>query len=180
MWRESRKCNKQKNREVLLTFEKTPEFSQIIFEIEREVFEDRAWNLALLEEELRNDFTMVGLLSKGREGIGYIIARLIQGEAEILRFAIRPMFQGRGLGKILLQDFIREASLKGVTRIYLEVSEKNKRAYNFYKKMGFHEVGVRRDYYSQGENAFVMEYNLEVEAALADVPNVGANHDLPI
>ena len=53
---------------------------------------------------------------------------------------ILPEFQNRGIGSAIVTDLIQESNSAGVP-ILLEVHEVNTKALNFYKKLGFVEVG---------------------------------------
>jgi ribosomal protein S18 acetylase RimI-like enzyme len=48
----------------------------------------------------------------------------------------------------------------GVKDVFLEVRRSNIAANRLYKALGFEEVGIRRGYYENGENAIVMHYEL--------------------
>lgn len=131
-----------------------------IFEIEREVFKEKAWSMDMIRSELKHVFSLGFLLLKDYQHIGYLLARNYSDEAEILRIAIKPSYQRRGLGKLLWIYFLKEAQLKGIKKVYLEVSDKNLQAQNFYKKIGFKEIGVRKNYYGVGENAIMLEFKV--------------------
>jgi ribosomal protein S18 acetylase RimI-like enzyme len=80
---------------------------------------------------------------------------------EIRRIYASQEYQGRGVGKELMQATIREARQRGCDCIWLGVWEKNQRAIEFYKKWGFQEVGTHT--FSVGEdpqNDYVMELEL--------------------
>jgi len=41
-------------------------------------------------------------------------------------------------------------------KFLLEVNEKNKKALKLYKKIGFEEISIRKNYYGKDENAVIM------------------------
>lgn len=51
---------------------------------------------------------------------------------------ILPEFIGKGLGKILMNDFLNQAKQSGVAKITLDAEP---RAENFYKRFGFETIG---------------------------------------
>jgi ribosomal protein S18 acetylase RimI-like enzyme len=61
--------------------------------------------------------------------------------AELIRFAIDPDVEGRGLGKMLLNEFETVAKEKGYKRIWLGTSMFQRRAIGLYTKMGYHFSG---------------------------------------
>ena len=79
--------------------------------------------------------------------IGFSLARIVANEAELLLLAVRGSAQGRGVGKLILQDFIDEATNRGADRLHLEVRDGNQ-AVKLYENYGFSLVGRRRNYYS--------------------------------
>jgi ribosomal-protein-alanine N-acetyltransferase len=87
-------------------------------------------------------------VARGPTGVvGFSLARIVANEAELLLLAVRDAAQGRGVGKLLLENFISEAKTRGADRLHLEVREGN-RAVRLYEEYGFVLVGRRRNYYS--------------------------------
>ena len=78
----------------------------------------------------------------------------------------------RGWGKRLLTLAINEAYRKGHDRVFLEVRINNAAAKALYQVMGFQEVGRRKGFYSNGEDAIFME--LRLKGALGE-PEPGSN-----
>lgn len=132
---------------------------QKIAELEKETFKENSWSEKLISSELDNPNSEVWVLIDSHDILGYLIIRKIFDEAEILRIGIRPVFQGKGLGKKLLGEVIKILEREGIRRMFLEVNKENKIAYNLYKKFGFEEVYIRKGYYVN-EDAVVMSKSL--------------------
>ena len=79
--------------------------------------------------------------------LGFVLARAAAGEAEILTIAVSPRWQGRGLGRRLMDAVLTKAHGERVESVFLEVDETNRSAIALYRKLGFFEVGGRPDYY---------------------------------
>jgi len=79
--------------------------------------------------------------------IGFALSRAVAGEAELLLLAVRRNAQGRGIGKMLLDQFTQDAKDRGAMRLHLEVREGN-HALSLYERTDFVLVGRRRNYYS--------------------------------
>ena len=60
-------------------------------------------------------------------------------------FGIKPVFQGKGLSKLLLDDSINFAKSKGL-QLKLEVHENNTKAIGLYKTGGFNYLGDYKVY----------------------------------
>jgi [ribosomal protein S18]-alanine N-acetyltransferase len=91
---------------------------------------------------------------------GYAVMMPAVDEVQLLDIGIVAEQQGRGLGGELLQRMMKLARGLGMRRMLLEVRPSNVAALALYGKYGFHEIGLRRDYYSAGdqrEDAMVME-----------------------
>lgn len=89
-------------------------------------------------------------LSLAREDetvVGFALARLVGGEAELLLLAVGRSSQRRGVGQMLLDRFGAVATSKGAEQLHLEVREGN-HAVSLYRRNGYREVGRRRNYYS--------------------------------
>lgn len=86
--------------------------------------------------------------------IGYIGRSYYAYEAEILNFVIDEAYQHQGYGQSLLDYTIKEMS--GVQKITLEVRKSNQKAIQFYRKNGFKEIFVRKQYYANGEDALLL------------------------
>jgi len=91
--------------------------------------------------------------------IGYGIVMLAAGEAHVLNLCVSPEFQGRGIGRKLLQHLTHRAQLADIDMILLEVRRSNQVAIDLYHSEGFHELGVRKNYYpgdSGREDAIIL------------------------
>jgi ribosomal-protein-alanine N-acetyltransferase len=76
--------------------------------------------------------------------------RTAPDEIEILNLAVTRAFRRQGVAKALLNGLPR-------LETFLEVRESNAGARGLYRAAGFHEVGLRREYYKDPvEGAIVM------------------------
>ncbi|ACE89413.1 MULTISPECIES: GNAT family N-acetyltransferase [Rhizobium] len=84
---------------------------------------------------------------------GFILARQVAGEAEILTIAVQAKAARAGLGWRLMQAAMREARARGGESMFLEVDNGNTAALGLYRKLGFEKVGERQGYYKQENGA---------------------------
>jgi ribosomal-protein-alanine N-acetyltransferase len=77
---------------------------------------------------------------------GFSLYRTVADEAELLLIAVIPSKHRRGIGRLLLDDFMDRARNDGVARVHLEVRDGNS-AVSLYRDAGFSPVGRRRNYY---------------------------------
>ena len=97
------------------------------------------------------------------ELLGYGVMSIVVGEAHILNICVLPEKQGQGLGRDLLNYMVGLAREKRLETMFLEVRMSNKVARNLYDRVGFNEVGIRKNYYpaSKGrEDAMVLAMNI--------------------
>ncbi len=89
--------------------------------------------------------------------IGFVIARFIRNEAEIMKIAVHPTYQKLGVGGALLELVINESRHRNCRFCYLEVRQSNVSAMKFYSDHKFEVFGHRKNYYSNPiEDACVM------------------------
>lgn len=118
-------------------------------------------------EQIFTDCLKVGyqgwVLALELEIVGFVFVAIAAGESHILDIAISPVHQRKGYGKFLMQQLLQELKQQQVIVVFLEVRISNLQAQELYKKLGFSEIGRRKDYYQakQGkEDAIVMSLDL--------------------
>ena len=79
---------------------------------------------------------------------GFILCRLIAGEAEVLTLAVRTAARRRGVASALLGAAIDLTRITEAS-MFLEVAEDNLGAIALYAAAGFEPVGRRADYYAR-------------------------------
>ena len=84
--------------------------------------------------------------------VGFIIFSVINKEIHLLNIAVHFEHQKKGVGSLLMDSMLKQASVMGVSKVYLEVRSKNEKAILFYKKYNFIQDAVRVNYYT-GENS---------------------------
>ena len=78
--------------------------------------------------------------------VGFCILQPVLDEANLLLMAIDAKYQGQGRGLGLLEESIALLGDRCVM-IFLEVRASNRPAISLYEKIGFHQMGVRKNYY---------------------------------
>ena len=129
--------------------------------IERACF-SHPWSAALLEQELYNDMISL-VVAEGEDGtvLGYGEVRAILDEGTLEKIAVAPRFRRQGVAEEILKSYLRlgQAHLAFLT---LEVRESNAPAIALYEKLGFREVGRRKNYYrEEHEDALLMTVEFE-------------------
>jgi len=143
----------------------------------------RPWVREMFEAELdRSDISrcfIAGFIprsineDKGRSGVipdsndkgeiaGYIMSWLVADELYITNLAVSPARRKTGVADSLIEHALQDAREHGATWCQLEVRVSNTPARTLYEKNGFREIGVRRGYYQDGEDAAVMGMELVI------------------
>ena len=81
---------------------------------------------------------------------GYLLATIIDDEAEVLSIGVTPDWQRQGVGKQLLQRFFDYGASRNMAKAALEVAEDNVPALGLYRDFGSAEFGRRKNYYKHG------------------------------
>jgi ribosomal-protein-alanine N-acetyltransferase len=130
-------------------------------EIERAVFAD-PWPMDDFEDCIASDAVFLVALAPGPKGgggvvAGYVVARAIADEGEILNLAVAPDGRRGGTGRALVTAALRVLAERGVRDVFLEVRESNAGARALYGAHGFREVGRRPRYYRRpAEDAIIL------------------------
>lgn len=74
--------------------------------------------------------------------------------------AVEPAFQGKGLAKEIMKR-TEERVFKDFPNLFLTVADFRLEAYNLYKRMGFEEVGIIKEYILPGVDEIMMRKTVE-------------------
>jgi N6-L-threonylcarbamoyladenine synthase len=121
-----------------------------------------AWNAALVADELThaNRVWWQAVDAQGKTQ-GYAGGLVIDGDVQILKVAVAPAARRQGAGAELMRRVIEDARNLGTQTASLEVRAANAGAIAFYERLGFEHVGVRPRYYSDGEDACIMNAQID-------------------
>jgi len=93
----------------------------------------------------------------GQKVVGYCGLYKVLDQADITNIAVHPDYRKKGLASLMLDNIIKYCTNCTLSFITLEVRQSNQSAINLYKKYGFNEVGLRKNYYADNhENAILM------------------------
>jgi ribosomal-protein-alanine N-acetyltransferase len=115
-----------------------------------------------LSELARDNPETFLLLTVNDEIVGYGVVDHWEDHDHLISIAVRPDSRRKGLGEALLVELEKRLSKERPLR--LEVRESNFAAIHLYSKRGFTKTGLAEGYYSDGEDAIIMEKRLAKEA----------------
>lgn len=114
------------------------------------------WSKALFASELASPMAHYILAFCGDTLVGYCGIQSVAGEGNITNIAVHPEYRKKGIASSLLGKIISFAGSAALDFITLEVRESNINAINLYRKYGFQEVGMRKNYYSDNHEAALL------------------------
>ncbi len=122
------------------------------------------WSPSDYERACRGDFDgwVAVIEENGEENVvGFLIARRVADEIEILNLAVEAAHRRRGVASRLLEAALAFARVSGAKTAFLEVRSSNTGAIAFYEGHGFAPAGRRPRYYSDPpEDALVLSRKL--------------------
>ncbi len=85
---------------------------------------------------------------------GFLLGKVVAGEAELLTIAVDPAARRLGTGRALVAAFLAEARARAADTAFLEVAATNAAARSVYTAAGFIQTGRRKGCY-RGEGLVV-------------------------
>jgi [ribosomal protein S18]-alanine N-acetyltransferase len=123
--------------------------------IEQAVFRDPWPETAFLEILALSDKCWVAL--EDGNIAGYLITQWVLDEVHILNVAVAHDHQRRGIARALMMELVCVAAAHGMCDMFLEVRASNAAAQALYRAFGFQGISNRKRYYSDGEDALIMQ-----------------------
>lgn len=135
-----------------------------VLAIEEKTF-STPWSRKSFEMEIRENLLSTNIVAEYKDRVvGYAGMWTVIDEGHITNIAVDEDFKGRSIGNYLLMGLIKQCENNGIYKMTLEVRKSNQVAINLYKKYGFVEAGIRKDYYvDEREDAIVMWKIIERE-----------------
>lgn len=91
---------------------------------------------------------------------GYIVFWVVEKEARLLNICVPREYRGQGYAKQMLRQAIDHVRRAGASRFTLEVRKSNLGAIALYQNHGFLITRILKGLYSDGEDAYEMEFSV--------------------
>ena len=140
----------------------TPEDVESVYKIEVATF-PTPWTLDAFHYEMRENKFAYYVVAEDEENniIGFCGMWLVVDSAQITNVAVIEAARGKKIGEGLMREAMRIAREHEIDIMSLEVRVSNHVAQSLYRKLGFHDGGIRKGYYTDNqEDALVMWVNL--------------------
>lgn len=107
------------------------------------------WSESAMQEELENGSAAFFSAFSGGEFVGHAGMVTALDEGNVCNIAVDPSARRQGVGTALVKALISEGERRDLGVLMLEVRASNASAIALYKKLGFIEVGRRKNFYSR-------------------------------
>ena len=115
------------------------------------------WSEISIASELQNLWSYWLAALEDDRVIGYVGSQSSIDEADIMNVAVHPDFRRKGIAETLINRLVADLKERGIHALLLEVRVSNAPAIALYEKLGFSQVGRRKNYYhNPKEDALIL------------------------
>ena len=140
-----------------MTLEHIPQ----IVELEKCCFSD-PWSSFAFQSELHNPLSTWIVACDGEVVAGYVGSQSVMDEADMMNIAVSPTYRRMGVATKLMDALQTQLLKRGVGKLSLEVRKSNTAAISLYLQNGFHQVGLRPNYYRHPkEDALILQKEIK-------------------
>jgi ribosomal-protein-alanine N-acetyltransferase len=93
--------------------------------------------------------------------VAFLLAWAVADELHLIHIATHPDGRRRGAARALMAALVEHATHHRSRLVLLEVRRSNRAAIRLYRAFGFTAMGMRRSYYTDGEDAIEMMLGLD-------------------
>ena len=133
-----------------------------IAQIEKVCFSD-PWSENSVASELENELALWLVAEESGQVCGYVGSQTVLGETDMMNVAVHPDFRRRGIAEALVNALVEALKAKGSHCLTLEVRASNAPARALYEKLGFSNIGTRKNYYrNPKEDGLILRKEWEI------------------
>lgn len=127
-----------------------------VSKLEQDIF-SMPWSKNDFLSSVKNPNHLYVVAAEQNRIVGYCGLWSVAGEGQITNMAVEKGVRGRGIGYQMLSYLIELGQQEKIQEFTLEVRESNKNAIHLYEKLGFHNEGIRKNFYEKPqEDAIIM------------------------
>lgn len=127
-----------------------------IARLEAQCFSD-PWSEKSIASELENPLSLWLVAEENGQVFGYVGSQTVLDESDMMNVAVDPRFRRQGIARALIETLIAELAKMGSRCLRLEVRVSNENARALYARMGFQQLGLRKNYYhNPKEDALIL------------------------
>ncbi|MBQ8579510.1 MAG: ribosomal protein S18-alanine N-acetyltransferase [Oscillospiraceae bacterium] len=133
-----------------------------VAELEKLCFSD-PWSEKSVASELNNPLSLWLVAVDDEIVSGYVGSQSVMGESDMMNIAVHPDYRRQGIAEALVLALVDALREKGNHCLTLEVRASNAPAIALYEKLGFMQVGLRKNYYrNPKEDALILRKEWEI------------------
>ena len=124
--------------------------------LEKLCFRD-PWSENSVASELKNPLSLWLVADENGTVQGYVGSQTVMDESDMMNVAVHPDCRKQGIATALIVGLVEELRKRGSHSLTLEVRASNASAISLYEKLGFIQVGLRKNYYrNPREDALIL------------------------
>lgn len=121
------------------------------------------WSEMSIASELQSIWSHWLVALEEEQVVGYVGSQSSIDEADIMNIAVHPDFRRKGIAEALINRLAADLKARSIHALMLEVRVSNNSAIALYEKLGFREVGRRKNYYrNPKEDALILRKEWEI------------------
>ncbi len=133
-----------------------------VAQLERISFPD-PWAECSIASELDNALALWIVAVEGDTVVGYVGSQTVLGETDMMNIAVDPVYRRRGIAEALVNALVARLKVIESHCLTLEVRSSNEPGKALYQKLGFVQVGLRKNYYrNPKEDALILRKEWEL------------------
>ena len=133
-----------------------------VAELEKICFSD-PWSEKSVASELTNPLSLWLVAVEDDRVTGYVGSQSVMGESDMMNVAVHPDFRRKGVAEKLVLELVAALAKKDNHCLTLEVRASNAPAISLYEKLGFAQIGLRKNYYrNPKEDALILRKEWDV------------------
>ena len=117
---------------------------------------DEFWNSNILKNAFQNPNNIVLVAKENEIIVGFSVINIILNEATIENIVTKKDMRNKHIASNLMEEIIKICKEKSLSSLTLEVNYLNTPAINLYKKFNFQNIGLRKKYYNNTDDAIIM------------------------
>lgn len=118
--------------------------------------EHRILSYDILNSTLNKDIYYYFVATINDNIIGYVAAEFLADHLDLLAVAVLAEYRRQNIATSLLNKLFDICKEQNISDIFLEVRCNNLKAINFYEKLGFDKINIRKNYYvDTHEDAYI-------------------------
>ena len=118
-----------------------------VAELEKICFGTEAWSERSVASELTNSLSLWLVAEEEGNVWGYVGSQTVMDETDMMNIAVHPEHRKQGIAATLVNNLVDALKTRGSHSLMLEVRASNDPARKLYDKLGFQQVGLRKNYY---------------------------------